>query len=302
MSPSVTLPTLLGEYPVTRALRRGEVSSPEVALGFADVKSPASAFKRVVRGGEFEVAELAIVTFLLAKAHGQPLVLLPAVVLGRFQHPFLVYDRERGPMTPRDLAGRRVGIRSYSVTTATWVRGILADDWGVDLDRVTWVTFEEPHVAEFRDPPNVERAGPGKDLMGMLLAGEIDAAVSGERVPSDSRVVPLIADPDAAARAWREKHGAIQINHMVTVKASLSRSRPGAVAEVYRLLAESKRLAPPPAPGEPDTTPFGLEANRRNLEVAIDAVHRQRLIPRPFRVDELFDDVTGALPAAPPAG
>jgi 4,5-dihydroxyphthalate decarboxylase len=295
MSNPVALPALLGEYPGTRALRRGELASDVVRLDFADVKSAASAFKRVVRDGEFQVAELAVVTYLLAKAHGKPLVLLPAVVLGRFQHPFLVYDRERGPLKPSDLTGRRVGIRSYSVTTATWVRGILAEDWGVDLDRVTWVTFEEPHVAEFRDPSNVERAPAGKDLMAMLLAGEVDAAVSGERVQSDPRVVPLIPDPDGAARAWREKHGAIQINHMVTVTESLSRSQPDAVREIGRLLAESKRQAGPAPAGEPDTTPFGLEANRHNLEVAIDYVHRQRLIPRRFSVDELFDDVTRGL-------
>ena len=101
-----------------------------MTLQFADVLSPAAAFKRVVRDLEFDVAELAIVTFLLAKAFGKPLVLLPAVVLGRFQHRFLVYDRERGPLAPGDLRGRRVGIRSYSVTTATWLRGILVEVWG----------------------------------------------------------------------------------------------------------------------------------------------------------------------------
>jgi 4,5-dihydroxyphthalate decarboxylase len=296
MSNRVTLSALLGEYPGTRALRRGELSSPGVQLDLADVRPVSSAFKRVVRSLEFDVAELAIVTFLLARAHGKPLVLLPAVVLGRFQHPYLVYNRDRGPLAPGDLAGRRVGIRSYSVTTVTWIRSILAEDWGVDLDRIRWVTFEEPHVAEFRDPPNVERAAPGKDLVGMLLAGEIDAAVVGERVQPDPRVVPLIPDPDAAARSWQARHGVIQINHMVTVKASVSQAHPDAVREVYRLLAESKRRVGPPPPGEPDTTPFGLEANRRNLEVAIDCVHRQRLIPRPFTVDELFDDVTRGLP------
>jgi 4,5-dihydroxyphthalate decarboxylase len=296
MSNRVTLSALLGEYPGTRALRRGELSSPGVQLDLADVRPVSSAFKRVVRSLEFDVAELAIVTFLLARAHGKPLVLLPAVVLGRFQHPYLVYNRDRGPLAPGDLAGRRVGIRSYSVTTVTWIRSILAEDWGVDLDRIRWVTFEEPHVAEFRDPPNVVRAAPGKDLVGMLLAGEIDAAVVGERVQPDPRVVPLIPDPDAAARSWQARHGVIQINHMVTVKASVSQAHPDAVREVYRLLAESKRRVGPPPPGEPDTTPFGLEANRRNLEVAIDCVHRQRLIPRPFTVDELFDDVTRGLP------
>src|SRR5256886_14854617 len=138
----------MGDHAVTQAFKRNTS-----LFDFADVKAPATAFKRVVRDMEFDVAELAIVTFLLAKAHGKPLVLLPAVVLGRFQHPYLVYNRARGHLAPSDLAGRRVGIRSYSVTTVTWLRGVLAEEWGVDLDRITWITFEEPHVAEFRDPP-----------------------------------------------------------------------------------------------------------------------------------------------------
>jgi 4,5-dihydroxyphthalate decarboxylase len=129
----------------------------------------------------------------------------------------------------------------------------------------------------------------------MLLAGEIDAAILGGEPPADPRVVPLIPDPAGAARAWREKHQAIQVNHVVTVKASLSRSQPRVVEEVYRLLAESKRAAGLPAAGELDTTPFGFEANRRNLDVAIEYAYRQRLIPRRFTVDELFDDVTRGL-------
>ncbi len=290
----VRLRALLGDYPVTAALKKGEVRSPDIALDFADVKVPNTAFKRVVRDLEFDVAELAIITFLMAKAYGKPLVLVPAVLIGRFQHPFIVYNAERGPLSPGDLAGRRVGIRSYSVTTVTWIRGILADDYGVDLDRVKWVTFEDAHVAEFRDPPGVERAVASKDLTTMLLEGEIDAAILGA-LPSDPRLRPLIADPAAAAEAWRRKNNALQINHMVVVKDSLSKSNPRAVQEIYRLLAESKRAAGLPAKGEPDANPFGVEANRRNLEVAIDYVHRQRLIPRRFAVDELFDDVTRAL-------
>jgi 4,5-dihydroxyphthalate decarboxylase len=295
MSNPVTLATLLGDYPVTRALRRGELASPSVRLQFADFAAPSSAFSRAVRGLEFDVAELAIMTFLLARAHGKPLVLLPVVVLGRLQHPYLVYNQERGPLSPKDLTGRRVGLRSYSVTTATWVRGILAEDWGVDLDGVTWISFEEPHVAEFREPANVQRAPAGKDVITMLLDGELDAAIVSGRTPTDPRVVPLIPEPFAAARAWHEKHQAIHVNHMVTVKASLSASQPEAVAEVYRLLVESKRMAESPAAGVVDTTPFGFEANRHNLEVAIDCAFRQRLLPRRLTVDELFDDVTRRL-------
>lgn len=128
----------------------------------------------------------------------------------------------------------------------------------------------------------------------MLLDGEVDAAVAGS-VPTDPRLKPLVVDPAAAAREWQKRHQALQLNHLVVVRESLSRSDPGAVREVYRMLLESKRASKLPAAGETDTSPFGLEANRRNLEVAIDYVYRQRLIPRRFTVDELFDDVTRTL-------
>jgi 4,5-dihydroxyphthalate decarboxylase len=279
------LKALLGDYPVTKLFKQ------QSTLEFADVKVPNTAFKRVVRELEFDVAELAIMTFLLAKAHGTPYRLLPAVVNARFQHPLLV---SASSLRPKDLEGKRVGQRSYSVTTATWMRGILADDYGVDLGRVKWVTFEEAHVAEFRDPPSVERAPEGKELTAMLLAGEIDAAIL-PAVPTDPRLKPLIPDPPAAAEAWRKKYNAIQINHMVVVKESMSKSDPGAVREIYRLLGESKKAAKLPKPGEVDVHPFGVEANRRNLEVVIDTVYRQGMIPKRFGVDELFDGITRAL-------
>src|SRR5438445_12682788 len=136
MNEPVTVRTLLGDYPVTQPLKRGEVKSPSVSLDFADVKTVSTAFKRVVRDLEFDCAELAIVTFLMAKAHGKPLVLLRAVVLARFQHSHVLYNAERGPLAPADLAGRRVGTRSYTVTTSTWLRGILANEHGLDIDRV----------------------------------------------------------------------------------------------------------------------------------------------------------------------
>jgi 4,5-dihydroxyphthalate decarboxylase len=176
-----------------------------------------------------------------------------------------------------------------------WLRGILANDYGVNIDSVRWVTFEEPHVAEFKDPPSVERAPEGRELTKMLLDGEVDAAVLRDPELPDPRLKRLISDPGQAARDWHAKNRAIQINHMVVVRESLSKSDPDAVREVYRLLREAKRRAPAPAAGEPDMTPFGLEANRRNLEVAIDYVYQQRLIPKRFKVDELFDDVTRKL-------
>lgn len=291
----IAIKTLLGDHPTTLALKRGEITSPSVALDIADLPQAYVAFKRVVRDLEFDVAELAIVTYLMAKAHGKPYTLLPVVVLSRFQHPFLVYNAARGELRPGDLKGRRVGIRSYSVTTSMWLRGILANDYGVNIDSVRWVTFEEPHVAEFKDPPSVERAPADRDLQKMLLDGEVDAAVLRDSKLEDPRLKRLIPDPEQAARDWHQRNRAIQINHMVVVRDTLSKSDPDAVREVYRLLREAKRRAPAPAAGELDMTPFGLEANRRNLEVAIDYVYQQRLIPKRVTVDELFDDVTRKL-------
>jgi len=267
------LKALLGDYPVTKQFKQ------QSSLEFADVKVPNTAFKRVVRELEFDVAELAIMTFLLAKAHGTPYRLLPAVVSARFQHSTLAYNPERGKLSPGQLAGRKVGMRSYSVTTATWVRGILADDYGVDLDKVSWITFEDPHVAQFRDPPNVTRMPAGKDATAMLLAGEIDAAILAAP-PKDGPLQPLIPDPAAAAAAWKAKNRAIQINHMVTVKNTVSDSQ---AQDIYSALKKSREAA-----GSPEMNPFGLEENRRNLEVAIDCTYKQGMIPRRFAVEELF--------------
>jgi 4,5-dihydroxyphthalate decarboxylase len=274
------LKTLLGDYPVTRALKEGRVGSSLVEFDFADVKVPHTAFKRVVRDLEFDVAEISIVTYLLARAHGKPLRLLPAVMFGRYQHPYLVSTQG---LSPRDLHGKRVAIRSVSVTTVAWIRGILADDYAVDLGKVNWVTFEDAHVAECKDPPGAVRAAAGKTPLDMLLAGEVDAAVLADPVPQDPRLKPVIPDPQAAAADWKRRKGALQINHMVCVKDSVDNE---VAQEVFSLLSQSKGLMKEKP--DPDTSPFGLEANRRNLEVAIDYVHRQGLVPRRYTVDELF--------------
>ena len=269
--------TLMGDYPVTKQFR-----TRTDRFAFAEYKgSVATMFKRVVRDLEFDVSEMAIMTHLIAKAHGKPYRLLPFVVMARYQHPYLVFNSAKtSSLTPEHLVGKRVGVRSYSVTTGAWIRSILAEDHGVDIGKISWVTFEEAHVAEFRDPPNVRRAPAGKDIMGMLQAGELDAAIVGA-VPKDERIGSLIREPEAAGKRWAEKHGAIQLNHLVVVKSNVSKAT---ADEVYHLLLESKKAA-----GDPSMLPHGLEANRRNIEVAIDVAHRQGMIPRRFSVEELFE-------------
>lgn len=287
----LTPKTLLGDYPNTLALKKGEVRSPNIVFDFADVKVPSTAFKDVVRHLKYDVAELAIVTYLQAKTHGKPLVLVPAVVLGTLPHPYLAYNAERGKLAPADLKGRRVGIRAYSVTTAAWIRGILQNDHGVDLDNIKWVTFEDPHVAEYQDPPTAERAPAGKQIVQMLLDGELDAGVVGGPDLKDARLQPVIADPNEAAKYWCKQNGALPINHMLVVKESLTMSNPAAVEEIYRLLRQSKQ-AQPAAPNVLDPIQFGVENIRRSLELIIHFSVQQRLIARRFEVAELFNEVT----------
>lgn len=285
-SEPLRLRTLLATYPHTAPLKNSEVTSPRVTLDFQDVRPVWSGFKAMVRRQEFDVAEMAIVTYLIAKSFGKPMVLLPAVMTGRIQHAWAIYNGERGALTPADLKGRKVGIRSFTTTTGAWLRGMFENDYGLDLASVKWITFEDPHVAEYVD--TTERAPAGKTIIPMLLDGELDA-VLGDR-SDDPRVKSLFGDPAAAAEAWYQKHRIVPLNHMVVVSADLAKSRPDIVEEVYALLRESKRRAP--LSEGMDTTPFGVEACRPALERIIDYAAQQRLIPRRFDVDELFDETT----------
>jgi 4,5-dihydroxyphthalate decarboxylase len=290
----LTLQTMMGNYPITKPLKSGAVHSDLVDFDFVEVKVANNLFKSVVRDAKYDVAELAIVTYLQAKAYGKPYVLIPAVLVSRGQHHTIAYNSERGTLKPSDLNGKRIGIRAYTVTTATWVRGLLASQYGVDLDSIEWITFEDPHVADYCDPAFVKRAPAGKELAQMLLDGEIDAAVVGDKLP-DPRLKHLIPDHDAAARQWAESHGGVPINHMVVVRESLSRERPDVVRDVFGRLHESKRAAGLPDGGAPDPYRFGVAACRPVLDIIIDFCWRQQLLPRRLTVDELFDATTAAL-------
>jgi 4,5-dihydroxyphthalate decarboxylase len=289
-----TLHTMLGNYANTKALKSGVVHSNLIDFDFAEVKVANNHFKNVVRDAKYDVAELAIVTYLQAKAYHKPYVLVPAVLVSRGQHHTIAYNADRGQLGPSDLAGKRVGVRAYTVTTGAWVRGILANDYGVDLNKIEWITFEDPHVAEFQDPSSIKRAPAGKEMVQMLLDGEIDAAVVGDKLP-DPRLRHLIPEPEAVAQRWAEKHHGVPINHMVVVREELSRSRPDLVRDVFLRLHDSKRAAGLSDGAALDPYRFGVEACRPILDVIIDYCHQQQLLPRRVSVDELFDDTTRAL-------
>ena len=290
---ALTLYTLLATRPHTAALKKADVHSPLVNFDFEDVKVVNRRFKALVREAKFDLAEVAIVTALQAKAYGKPYTLLPVVVIARGQHHTILYNAGRGHLTPADLSGRRVGVRAYTQTTGAWVRGILEEDYGVDFRRVRWVTFEDPHLAEYRDPSWVKRAPADKELLQMLLDGQVDAAIFGSEMPDSKYLKALIPDVEAAARNWADRHGGVPINHMLVIKDAIVKSRPDVVREVFRLFRESAEAAP--IGTDLSALRFGVEPNRRSLETILDYSARQELIPRRYQVDELFDDVTRSL-------
>jgi 4,5-dihydroxyphthalate decarboxylase len=295
MADKLKLTTMLGNYPNTKALKDGALKSDVVDFDFVEVKVANNLFKSVVRDQKYDLSEPAIATYLQAKYYGKPYVLIPAVLVSRGQHHTIAYNGERGVLRPQDLAGTRIGVRAYTVTTVTWVRGILAEEYGLDISKVEWVTFEDPHVAEYKDPPIISRAGAGKDMVQMLLDGEIDAAVVGDKLP-DPRLKYLIPDPEVAAKKWAERHGGVPINHMVVVREEISKKRPDVVRDVFRLLHESKLAGGlPDGRVQEDPYRYGLEACRPIIEVMIDFAFKQQLIGRRMSVDELFDDTTRAL-------
>ena len=283
------LKAVLGSHPHVKAVKSGELRSDLFDLDFIEYTPTNAAFKPMVREQAFDVCEMAIVTYLMAKAHGKPLVLLPATMMGRFQHTHALYNPAQGTLGPSDLEGKRVGIRSFTTTTGAWIRGILANDYGVNLDKIRWVTFEDPHVAEYVD--TTERAPKDKKVLQMLLDGEVDA-VLGE-TSDNPKLKPLFLDPAAEAAKWYARRGVVPVNHLVVVTESLAKSRPDVVAGVYDLLKRNKERMGPAA--TPDFVPFGIEANRKPLELIVDYAFQQALIPRRYAVEELFDATTRGL-------
>lgn len=292
----VTLKTNLADSALSAALKDGRVSSPLVRFDFCGPPVASNGFKAMVRDGAFDAGELAIVTFMQAKTYGKPLTLLPAAVVGRFQHNTISYMDRGKPVAPKDLEGRRVAVRAYTQTTGVWARGILQHEYGVDLSRITWVTTDDPHLAEFIDPANVVRVDKReKALDQRLIDGEADAGILGPEAPKHEKARRLIPDHAAAAQAWHAKYGCTHINHMFVLNSDLARQRPDVVAEVFRMLAESKAAAGPPKGVDP--LPFGVANVTRSIEIVSGYAHEQGVIPRPFAVSELFDDTTRSLGA-----
>lgn len=294
MAGTVTLRTAFANYPHVRALKDGSVTSSRVRFDLEDVPVITRAFRRMVRTLDFDLCEIALTTLAQAHAFAKPIKALPIVVMRGFHHGALICPVGSAIQRPEDLRGKKIGVRAFSQTTGIWVRGILMDEYGVDHRDITWVTEEDAHVQEYTDPPNVVRIGPGQDLKAMLLAGEIDAGIAFAGI-DPAAVRPVIADPMAAANGWFRKTGAYPVNHLMCLKTELAEAHPWLPAELMRLFVAAKKAATEPSAEEkfasivgPDVLPYGLEENRTGIEQCLRYAAEQELVPRTYRLEELF--------------
>jgi 4,5-dihydroxyphthalate decarboxylase len=289
------LSAAFGAYPHTEGLKQGRVASDLLKLEFVEISPINRAFAPMVRERRFDVSEMAIATFLQAKAYGVRLTLLPIAVAARFQESALLTLVDSNIRGPGDLAGRRVGVRAYSQTTGLWLRGVLADDFGLTPSDISWVTFEGAHVAEYTDPDFVKRAAPGKDMLAMLRAGDLDAVIVGNDIPDDPAFRTVFSNPSAAADAFWVKRGFVPINHMIVVKSEIAEDQPEIARELCRMFAAAKAAAPASMGGR-DRAPIGRAAVQPSVVLAMRYAAAQGLLPRALTIEEIWrDSPTGEL-------
>ncbi len=294
-----------------RALKDGRITPRGYDLAFEEVPVLVRAFRRMVRELAYDVSEMALTTYVCARAHDVAFTALPVFLVRGFHHGAIRVDARSGITHPSQLAGRRVGVnRGYTVTTGVWARGILHDEYGLDPASVTWVLSGDEHVAQYQPPDNVVSMPPGATLEQLLVDGDLAAVIGIDS--DDPNVVPLLPHAEQAALHAVRERGTYPINHLVVVKDSVLAEHPDAATSLFEAFAESKRLyveklragaiETPTAADRTnqlvmdvtgqDPLPYGVEPNRQVLEQLIRHAVAQRIIDRPVPVETLFAEPT----------
>ncbi len=298
------------------ALKDGSVQPAGFELAFEDVPVLIDGFRRMVRGLEFDVSEMALTTYVCARAHGKRFTALPIFLVRAFHHGAIQINTELGIRTPKDLEGRKVGVnRGWTVTTGLWARSVLQHQYGVDLKKITWVLSGDEHVAEYRPPSYVQAIEKGRKMADLVASGELAGAIGIE--VDAPHVQPLIANAAQAGLDALRDHGHYPINHLVVVKDEVLAAHPGVAQAVFEAFAESKRryveqlragaIAQPTAVDElyrrvmaitgADPLPYGMEPNRQMLETALASAVEQGIIDHAPSLEALFAPSTHALVA-----
>jgi len=311
--PELKLRTVTRTQGNNRALKDGTVKPRTFAFHFEEVDPLIAAFRRMVRGNEFDICEMAITTYICAKAHRKPMTALPVFLVRAFHHGAILVNTRAGIRTPKDLEGKKVGVnRGYTVTTGVWARSILQDEHGVDLSKVTWVLSGDEHVAEYRAPANVVPIEKGKHIGDMLASGELVAAIGVDLNAPD--VKPLIPNALEAGLASLRQRGHYPINHTVVIKDELIAKHPDLAADVFDAFVRAKRqyveelkAGRIQKPTEVDVVhrrimeitgdplPYGVAPNRKVLDELIRHALTQGIITKGVAPEELFAPATRAL-------
>ena len=291
----------------TAPLRDQTIKPKTFEVDYVDMPVLIQAFRRMVRGLEYDICELAMTTYICAKAYGKRLTAIPVFPARVFHHGAIVVNTKSGIRTPKDLEGRKVGVhRGYTVTTGVWIRGILQHQYGVDLNRITWLLSGDEHVAEFRAPSNVVLIEKGQNLEEMIASGEIGAAVNVEVDHPD--VKPLISNPTQAGFEALRTSGHYPINHTVVVKDELLEANPGLAEDIFNSFAVAKRLyverlrsgqiTAPTKTDEryqrvmeitgADPLPYGVAPNRQMINTVMQYAVDQKILERPMPMEQLF--------------
>jgi 4,5-dihydroxyphthalate decarboxylase len=323
MTEQPRLKMAIGDYGHTRAVKSGSVPIKGVDADFIEVKPIIAAFRRMVRDLEFDICEMAPTTYMIARARGAPYIALPIFLMRRFHHGGFAVRPDANIKTPKDLEGKKVGVRAYSVTTGVWTRGIFVNEYGLDSAKVTWVVDDEEHVTTLKLPPNVIHAGPGQSLQSMMASGEIQAGFTGPagvgrsgppianwdmNAPTggDTGVYPeLIANVEQVETDWFRRTGILPIHGLIVVKDELIGRHPwlprtlmdAFTAAKQPYLEELKRGKDDSVEDKryrkfstlmSDPLPYGISTNRASIEALVTYALQQELIPSRPRLEDVF--------------
>ncbi|WP_326613494.1 ABC transporter substrate-binding protein [Streptomyces scopuliridis] len=305
-SGNIVLKTALGERGIVRAILDHTIGLPGKALDIHAVKPLPQAFRAMVNQRAFHVAEMALTTLAMAIERDRPIIGVPVVLNRDFHYRSIVVRTGSTISEPGDLEGRRVGVRAYSQTTGVWVRGLLQNQFGVDLTAVTWITFEAAHVAEYTDPAHVERAPAGASIASMLADGSLDAAIVMDPDLDPELARPLFPDADRLSMEAFGRDAILPVNHVLAIDTATAAELPGVNDELYVLFERSKahydaQLSIPGCESAADVrmralgdivggdpNPMGLAANRASCDRLLTYARQQDLLARDLSVDELF--------------
>ena len=317
----VRLDLAIGEYPHTTAILSGAIPIVGVEPNFIKVVPQIGAYRRMVRQLEFDVCDIAPTTYIIARAFGAPFIALPIFVMRRFHHSGLLVRPDAGVKHPKDLEGRKVGVRAYSVTTGVWIRGILMDEYGVDSSKVTWVVDDEEHVTQLRLPENVVHAPEGRSLADMMAEGELAAGLEGNAgigrsgSPTsggwqvrETNYPELFPNAEELEAAWYRKTGIYPIHGTIVVKDEILKEHPWIARSLFDAFTKAKlewleKLRSGEANSVTDRkyrkyseivgdpVPYGTIANRPSTEALVDTVFKQKLTPRRMKTEDVFVDL-----------